>query len=567
MLAVLLLVIAGSGCINYGPPGTPKEIPRALTFMISSNTVSNFTPCGCHSGKWGGMPRRGTIFNNVKEKIDWPMLQVDTGDVTQGSTSEMQKLKDMYIFQAFEVMNYDIVNVGVNELALGYEELNRIENENNIPWISANTHAPGAFPDLNVTAPQIDDRKPLETPSSGEEEPVADGNERENPDDIDRSAYEDLPVPLFQPYKIVEPEGAPGYKVGFIGMMIQDAGRLNPRKEDFSFEPYEVTIPRTVDILRNIEKVDLVVLICDADNLQNVDESLFADIDIVIGGRQNLVRSPNAALNPLNPHYRPGLNQQGQLSTAGQTPDSNTSPNGETGESEEEELILDPINTPLIVSKGQGRGRLVRRFDITLDHSGRIVDYFTEEIRVDDTNIDDPRMAEVARGYDSDVLVVELMGRVERSYAGSETCAECHPGYLEAWADHGHFHTYERIVNEDALDDRECTRCHAIGFNEEPRLLTYDLIKESHRNVGCEACHQNGKRHITLQRQLAGLSDEARANATTTDAMSTDITAGTCTHCHNGEHGDGFNFSEAMAAARAICQSIDPHFVMPDDSN
>jgi len=543
---VLILVSLGTwGCLAYGNPTPPKEIPKALTFMISSNTVSNFTPCGCHSGKWGGLPRRGTIFLDVKNSVDWPTLYVDTGDVSQGSTSELQKKKDGYIFMAYKVMDYDAVNVGLSDLGLGYEDLARISAEQGIPWISANTYGPGVWPDLPVN--------PVSDPPVEESAPAA-----------TESAEAAAPQPLFAPYVVVEPEGAPGFKVAIIGMMMQDAGRLNPKKETSSFEPFKEAIQRTVADLRDILKVDLIVLMNDNDNYGSIETAqVFSGIDIVIGGKITLERSPNAALNELNPLYSPSASGSPANSGNPESTDGETPAEGSETESEDAAFPFEPLAGPLMVSKAGGRGRLVTRLDIYLDPNGRIYDYYTEDIEVNDTNVDDERMNEVARLYDTEILSQELLAKVERSFAGSQACEECHPGYTEAWSENSHFESYNTIAESESAGDRDCTRCHAIGFVEEPRLLTYDLIAEKLRNVGCEGCHTNGQRHITLQKQLANLSADARATATTQDAMSVAIDQATCLLCHTGEWGANFDFNASMEAAKQICLSIHPSYVPP----
>jgi len=537
-IILLILVSVGVwGCLVYGNPTEPKEIPKALTFMISSNTTTNFTPCGCQSGKYGGLPRRGTIFLDIENSVDWPTLYVDTGDVTQGSSSEVQKKKDEYIFMAYGVIDYDAVNIGYGELGIGHDELVRVGEEHNIPWISANMYGPEIFPDLpaaNTTAEVVTETSDV------------------------TSVQESPPEPLFAPYVIVEPEGAPGYKVGIIGMMMQDAGRLNPKRANFSFEPYEDAIQRTVIELREVVKVDLVVLLTDNDNFAGFEPTeMFSEVDIVIGGRTPLERSSNSPYNELNKTlYRPNLEPP--------------LPELAEGEVLPEDYVyeLPPLSTPVMVPKGQARGKYVRRLDVFFDSNGRIIDYYTEDLKVDESHIDDPRMEEIMLGYDTDILAPDLMNRVVRNFSGSQACDECHPGYLEAWSEHGHFTSYETIASDpEAIEDRECTRCHAIGFTGEGRVLTYDMIDETHRNVGCEGCHTNGQRHISLQTQLANLSDTARAQATTTDNMSNPIVGRPCLECHTTDWSPQFNFDGAIEVARGICLSIHPSYVPPPDDS
>ena len=586
----LLLTLVNIGCIVPGEPMPSKVIPEAITLMISSNTVSNFTPCGCSSGKWGGMPRRGTIYNEVDDSVEWPFIPVDTGDVTQGSTSDIQITKDKFIFQAYGVLGYDCVNIGMSELRLGVDELRRVGDENNINWISCNTYAPGAFPDLPI--PQIS--PPSATPDSTVRDPFAGDqlnppppqvidNDNSEPGETDELPAEDTasdestdpetpPDTLFPPYYIIEPEGHPGYKIAFLGAMIQDAGRLNPLRNDFSFEPYGDAIRRNVDLLRNVEKVDLIILLSDVDNypVDIQEENIFEGIDIAIGGNSQLQRSPHATYNPLNEQYIESqaiqyMNETGQIvDDEGET---ETEPDGEIvteieGEPPNpvENIEIPPLDIAvLLVPKSQSRGRLVRRLDVFFDASGRIIDYYTIELRADETREDDPRMDEIARGYDTEVLSVELNNRVERRFTGSQACGECHPGYYTAWSDFGHLHSYASVENSETPMDRKCTRCHAIGYVEEPRLLTYDLIPEQLRNVGCEGCHQNGYPHITLQNHLANLSPENRSSVTTTDTMAVDMMITTCQKCHNGYHewSPPFDFQTAIESARVICTAVE----------
>ncbi len=543
---------SGLGCLEYGP-GEVKVIPKRLTFLVSSNTVTNFTPCGCHS-QTGGMPRRGTIFKNVDAETPWPLMLVDTGNVSQGSTSEVQATKDMYIFQSYEILDYDFVNLGINDLRLGQENLLQAGEEYGIPWTSSNIFEEGALDPL-----PFDPQDPMGTGgTSSSTDPVGTSNATgagDNPTDDGAVPEPPDSEPVFEPYRIVNHEG---YKIAFIGAMVHDAPRLN-QTPNFSFEAYTDSIRRTVDILRNDEKVDLIVLVCDADTLDGVNtEVAFAGTDIVFGGRTNRQQSPNARANPTNPFYSPpNPNQRNPASDINPNQPGDAQEGAEGTEDSEERVILDPLETPLLFPKAMNRGRAVWRVDIWLDETGNIVDYFTREIHVDDNQEDDPRLAEVARGYDTDVHSDELLRQVRRQFSGSVACDTCHPGFMDAWSSHGHFHAYETIEEADELGDRSCTECHAIGFIDEPRLLTYDLIPETHRNVGCEGCHPNGQSHINHQTHLARLDSADRSSVTTVDPISSEVARSTCMECHTGERGR-MDIEAVIEEARAMCQSISP---------
>ncbi|HDS30689.1 MAG TPA: hypothetical protein ENN67_06565 [Firmicutes bacterium] len=522
-----------TGCIDYSP-GSAKEMPKAITIMVSSDTLTNFTPCGCKP-PIGGMPRRGTIFKRAKQNTEWPVLFVDTGNVSQGSTSEANAIKDKYIFQAYEVIGYDVVNVGLNDLGLGKDKLYALKEENNIPWVSANVYPKGAVPELEFVAPV-----------PGESIDITKSDKTANYTPAPTGA-----VPLFQPYRVVEPdpENYPGFKIGFIGAAVHDPARLNS-VTNFSFEHYVPAIQKQVEELKR-QDVDLIVLVTDAQTFDNIDrDSAFEGIDIVIGGNQYKETSPNAQFNPDNPLYRGAGRPGNPQATA---PDPNVPdeivPAVSTG--------LAPLIGIHIFPKAQSRGRVLSRIDIFMNPAGQIVDYYLDQnIRVDESVEDDTRMASVMRGYDTDVLTGELIRRVGMKYVGSVACEECHPGFMDIWKDHGHFNSYQTIVNDNALDDRSCTECHAIGFTGQPRLLTYDLIEDHLRNVGCEGCHPNGKNHISQISHLATLNPSDRALNTGIDPMKNEINQSSCLECHKGKFGVNFDFQAAMETARRLCQSV-----------
>ena len=618
-LTSFLAVILLAGCIPFGPGFMKAKPPRTMTFLISSNTVSNFTPCGCHSGKWGGMPRRGSIFAQAKQEIaskpkPGPVLVVDTGDVSQGSAVGLQQKKDEYIFQAYNVIKYDAVNAGMNDLRLGQTNLKQYETQDSIPWVSCNTYNAGVFPPLPVPPPPAPAAQPPQpgqpgsvppspssganpgqtpptpppAPSSGNAQaqvpnrPGASGPNTPPPQGSSQAGAQTPPAgkpgdpPVFSTFQVVEKPEAPGFKIGIIGAMVDDAGRLNGIA-GYSFEQYNDAIMAQINKLRRTERVDLVVLLCDTDATdleQRLSTDVKAGLDLVIGGRGTLTRSSNAIANPLSEYYVP----QASAPQSEQQPGSNAAPGGadpgaqggnQPGQVDVNAAVnqLPPLNRPLFVPKAQARGRLVRRLDLTLNDKGELVDYQSEEIQVSDSYPDDPQMAQIALGYDTNVLAVELNGNVSRVVAGSAACYQCHPGFESVWADNSQFHSYQTIVDQNKLDDRSCTRCHAIGYFEEPRLLTYDLVPENLRDVGCEGCHPSGQRHISFRQQRMMMTPEQLANNTEEDSMATQVDASTCVTCHSGQYGVGFNAQAAVEAARAICMSVKNPTVVPPETD
>ncbi len=475
-------------------------IPSAITLLITSNTSSSFTPCGC-SIPQGGMLRRGTAFSRIHEEVDWPVLNIDTGNVTQGSTVEIMMKKNDYIFQAYQVLAYDFVNVGHQDLRTGHDSLIGYRDLYDIPWSSCN---------LNI----------------------------QNPDDSENTAEN-----AFPDYKIIDLDG---FQVALVGVTIQDM-QVNTDQSGILIEGYETAIRETIAELSEMN-VDLVIAATDAASFpEDVNiESVFEGADIVIATRvvtnhMPMPASPNATLNPANPAYYP----------------ADVADQDQEVPIDESESLFTPLPVPLVVPKASTQGKSMVRIDIWLDSDGKPFDYTFSNFTLNQSYEDDPRLAGIAHEYDIDVLVDELTGQVTRRSLGIDGCIECHPGYIEAWADHGHFNSYRTIEDAGSLDDRTCTECHANGYHRKPRLMTYEFIPETHWNVGCEGCHQNGTAHLNYINLLETWTPEQLAENQRSDPMVAPIQANLCAKCHSGEWGVGFDFTASIEAAREICQSVD----------
>ena len=406
--AVILFAAMTVGCvpINLFHPGT---IPRQITFLISSNTVSNFTPCGCHSGKWGGMPRRGSIFAQTQDEVakkpkPWPVLQVDTGDVSQGSTNGIQAKKDDYIFQSYKVMKYDAVAVGMSDLRLGADALKKYGTDDSVPWIACNVFQPNVFPALPDVTPPANTQPqnpqppvggpttvPPATTTPGQVPPPGSPTPPPTPAPSSGNAQAATPPsgaanaggqgtpsagannappskdPIFATSVIVTKPEAPGFKIAFIGAMVQDNTRLNT-VQGYSFQPYNDAIEKEINRLRGSEKVDFIVLVCDSDDIdldQQLSQQVKDGIDMCIGGRVNLPVSPNATADPYNSLY------VSPKSTSQTEPATN--PNQAAPQKTDDEIVdsLNPIPKPFFIQKAQPRGRLVTRLDIVLNSSGK----------------------------------------------------------------------------------------------------------------------------------------------------------------------------------------------------
>ncbi|MEE9394897.1 MAG: multiheme c-type cytochrome [Planctomycetota bacterium] len=88
---------------------------------------------------------------------------------------------------------------------------------------------------------------------------------------------------------------------------------------------------------------------------------------------------------------------------------------------------------------------------------------------------------------DEDLLENEpRIHQAEGPYAGSKTCATCHPKAHEVWAASRHAHAFQSLIESGDQKDPECVRCHVVDFD---RRGGFDASTMSPVNVQCEACH------------------------------------------------------------------------------
>ncbi len=151
----LLLVLALSplGCNSRGsaskgplvtpntspPPASPgakpfADWPRpAGALVISGQQDGYLEPCGCTEGQKGGLGRRFDLLDRLR-KQGWPLAMIDLGSLahdpaTDRGGPEEVKLKFGAALHALDLMKYDALALGANDLKLGVgDTLMRIVN-------------------------------------------------------------------------------------------------------------------------------------------------------------------------------------------------------------------------------------------------------------------------------------------------------------------------------------------------------------------------------------------------------------------------------------------------------
>jgi hypothetical protein len=107
--AGICILAAGLSCPSRTVRLAPLS-PRAddeLVVFFTGNELGSLRPCGCSGGQLGGIEKRSAVFNSVPAAR---RLVVETGALVE-SDREQDLMKYRILFEAFKLLNYDIVRL------------------------------------------------------------------------------------------------------------------------------------------------------------------------------------------------------------------------------------------------------------------------------------------------------------------------------------------------------------------------------------------------------------------------------------------------------------------------
>ena len=87
----------------------------SLTVFLTGNELGALKPCGCSGGQLGGFDRRSAVLNTVPED---KRLIINTGSFVK-SDSEQDLIKYHIIIQALQLLDYDLVSLGEQDIEIG----------------------------------------------------------------------------------------------------------------------------------------------------------------------------------------------------------------------------------------------------------------------------------------------------------------------------------------------------------------------------------------------------------------------------------------------------------------
>jgi hypothetical protein len=158
---------------------------------------------------------------------------------------------------------------------------------------------------------------------------------------------------------------------------------------------------------------------------------------------------------------------------------------------------------------------------------GRIVDYASVSLGEDYAN--DPPVSTCYRFYLSRVDREGLLDQEPRlptaAFAGSAKCAPCHAQAYALWKASGHAHALKDLEAEGESRDPDCVRCHVTGLDSTVGFVSR-VRTPALADVGCEACHGPGAKHVADP----GAAKLPKVHRTA------------CARCHDLGHSPGFVF-------------------------
>jgi 5'-nucleotidase len=204
----------------------------------------------------GGWARLATLIETTRQERSNPVLVLDAGDFMMGSLFHLLSREQALELRLLKKMGYDLVSLGNHEFDLKPDGLARI---------LASAQANQGLPDLVLA------------------------NARFSPDsDKDDSLEAAFEAGLVRPYRVVEKGGV---KIGVFGLLGKGAGEVAPFASPVKFDDAVETAKKMVDLLRNQEKVDMVICLSHSglsDNPKKSEDEILAKevpgLDVIISG-------------------------------------------------------------------------------------------------------------------------------------------------------------------------------------------------------------------------------------------------------------------------------------------
>jgi len=119
----------------FGENACGKSLDTLLV-VFSANTNGQLLDCGCAAEVAGGLPRRLTVINQLRQQYG-DILLVDGGDYFATTNRQLQNSK---VLESYKMMNYDAIALGDQEFWNGLDIFEEKIVKSDLPILSTNFH-------------------------------------------------------------------------------------------------------------------------------------------------------------------------------------------------------------------------------------------------------------------------------------------------------------------------------------------------------------------------------------------------------------------------------------------
>ena len=475
----------------------------------------------------GGLSKKAYQLKKIRAEHKLPSLTVDAGNLLFKSQFVAPALLQQTaisaegIVDAYNLMGYDAVGVGENDLAAGVAFLEKQAARSQFTWLSANLV-------------RKSDRQPVFSAS------------------------------------LLRRVG--DITIGIIGLTGPDRKTGSADSDGVVILPWQEVLPEMVPELS--DRCDLLILLSNDSTEQNTEiANTFAGIHLII---QASPRRGNSDPKLLNNSLLTQTGKEGKYLGKMLVDWRKSKTWGRRGATKELALKkqeLDGLNSrinrmaqrdsekELAASSSyqnllRTRERLLAVIgflekELTdLDKTGSVPSTHENTFLTLEENLpDQPEVEKIVKKIKQDInlagrtRVAETTGMSGKTaailenlpFTGWQVCAECHRQQADFWEKTGHSSAYQPLVDEEQQFNLDCIVCHVTAEYGTTKISGNDAdllaLPVELRQVGCEVCHGPGKSHAP-SRDAAAISRRPAENV--------------CRRCHTPERDEEFNYANDL---------------------
>ncbi|MBU0675363.1 MAG: hypothetical protein KJ950_12025 [Proteobacteria bacterium] len=451
----------------------------------------------------GGLSKKASLFSQQQGTSEDTLILDGGGLLFDSPRITVHKIKQAEInaqgiIKAYNLIGYDAVGITGQDLAAGYDFLNKIKKESNFAWLSANLY------------------------------------------------LKDSVLPLFQPFlsKMIGNQA-----ITIIGLTGPGLDGDRQLEEKIVIRPWQEILP---DLLNTSKiKNTFIILLTDLDrkSCQEITE-LYPSINLII---QAANQDENISPVPLNETtLLTSTGRKGKFTgllsiswiNGGRWDGRLTAELSRKKIARDRvDLLIDqytgnPEKTELI-KKLQEKRTILSAELAQLELKTSQLEQASYSIKfsaIESTLPDAPDVSQIVEetkrqvnrtGQDEGInrQSPDRSKIISSSFIGWKVCGSCHSAQVASWQTTPHFASFAGLTDTEQQFNRNCIPCHVTGVFSGSEEYALELPEEL-QLVGCEACHGPGRKH-----QM-----DPKGNPTIPPDQVL------CLRCHNPENDDSFDF-------------------------